>query len=342
METYADEKRLMHRISAYAGRPDYVQGGGGNTSVKFNGGLMAIKASGYTLGEITEDKGYVTVDYGMIRAYYDSVDKNGGRDFEKESLEVNLKSISLLPGMEEKRPSVEVGFHSFLRKIVIHTHSVYANVLCCSAEGRDAAGEILQGSGIRHMFLPYIDPGFSLTLAIKEAAEDFERRNGAAPDAIFLGSHGVIVHSGDAGEAMEIHETINARVRAHFGLEAFPDPAVKQKGNAFCGDTPFLKEFIIKNGAGEDYFKALRLYPDLLVYTAGRLGNVIRIGPVTGEVVYRCGGKEAQTIEETLAGAAFVIDSIRAAGLTLRQMDEAGALFINNWESEKYRAGLMK
>ena len=74
--TYQNEKKLMYKISAYAGQPAYVQGGGGNTSVKFDGRLMAIKASGYTLGEITEEKGYVTVDYEMIRRYYDAVDKN--------------------------------------------------------------------------------------------------------------------------------------------------------------------------------------------------------------------------------------------------------------------------
>ena len=35
------------RVSQAAGaRADYVQGGGGNTSVKLPGGLMAIKASG--------------------------------------------------------------------------------------------------------------------------------------------------------------------------------------------------------------------------------------------------------------------------------------------------------
>ena len=38
------------RVSQSTGaRADYVQGGGGNTSVKLPGGLMAIKASGFCL-----------------------------------------------------------------------------------------------------------------------------------------------------------------------------------------------------------------------------------------------------------------------------------------------------
>jgi rhamnose utilization protein RhaD (predicted bifunctional aldolase and dehydrogenase) len=225
-KNYTQEKRAMHRISSYAGRPEYVQGGGGNTSVKFDDSLMAIKASGYTLGEITGDKGYVTVDYPKIRRYYDSVDKDAGRDYEKESLEVNLSSIVLLPGMEEKRPSVEVGFHSFLSRNVIHTHSVYANVLCCSEEGAGAAQDIFSGSGIGVLFLPSIDPGFTLTLFIKESLDAYGKENGRAPDALFLNNHGLIVQGEDADAAINIHETVNEKIKKHFGLKDFACPAV--------------------------------------------------------------------------------------------------------------------
>jgi rhamnose utilization protein RhaD (predicted bifunctional aldolase and dehydrogenase) len=45
-----DFARVSQKIGA---RSDYVQGGGGNTSVKLGGGLMAIKASGYRLCDIT-------------------------------------------------------------------------------------------------------------------------------------------------------------------------------------------------------------------------------------------------------------------------------------------------
>lgn len=45
------------RVSQAAGaRADYVQGGGGNTSVKLPGGLMAIKASGFCLSDIRPDR----------------------------------------------------------------------------------------------------------------------------------------------------------------------------------------------------------------------------------------------------------------------------------------------
>lgn len=157
---YREGKEELVRISSYAGaRGDYVQGGGGNTSVKLDGRLMAIKASGYTLGEITEDTGYVTADYQKIRAYYNAADPGEDRDFETESLQAALDSVELLPGMEDRRPSVEIGFHAFLKRCVIHTHSVYANILCCSAEGRGVAGQVFGETGLSYAFIPYINPG---------------------------------------------------------------------------------------------------------------------------------------------------------------------------------------
>ncbi len=336
------QKEEMKTISSYAGnKPDYVQGGGGNTSVKFDGQLMAIKASGYTLAEITTEKGYVTVDYPTIREYYNLVDTAADKDFEKESLAVNLSSIRLLDGMEEKRPSVEVGFHSFLSRCVIHTHSVYANVLCCSEEGRSIAGNIF-GPGGSYLFMPYIDPGFRLTLGIKQAVDAFAARCGNAPDAIFLDNHGLIVHNDDAQTAIRIHEAVNGKIREYLNLENFPQPRIKKVEGGYVSDTDYLMQFVQKKGIGEAYFNTLQLYPDQLVYLGGKFGTSIEVDPLLGRVLYKGGEKEAQTMEETLLGVVYVANSIEKAGLTLRQMDEGSAYFINNWESEKYRSKLAK
>lgn len=338
---YSEGKTQLKNISSYAGaRKDYVQGGGGNTSTKFDDRLMAIKASGYTLGEITEEKGYVTVDYRKIIDYYNTVDTTQDKDFEKESLEAALGSVELLPGMENKRPSVEVGFHAFLKKCVIHTHSVYANILCCCEEGREVADSVFAGTGLKYVFIPYIDPGFRLTFAVKSATAAFEKQHGAAPDVIFLENHGVIVHADTDAEAIAMHEKVNNRIREHFGVDAFPAPAIIQAGQGYASDTEYLKGFIQRFGASEEYFNGLKLYPDQLVYLGGKMGSAIQIRD--GEVIYTTAEKEAVTMEETLLGAVYVIDMIEKAGLHLRQMDEKGVSFISNWESEKYRAQQIK
>jgi ribulose-5-phosphate 4-epimerase/fuculose-1-phosphate aldolase len=336
-------KEQMGFISAVIGaRKDYVQGGGGNTSVKFDDKIMAIKASGYSLEEVSAEKGYVMVDYRKIRQYYDSVNTEEQKDYEKESLEMNLKSVLPDKGKEQLRPSVEVGFHSFLKDCVIHTHSVYANVLCCSCEGRGIAKKIFKGSGIRYLFIPYIDPGFRLTLAIKQALENFEIEYGAAPDVIFLENHGMIVHADGAKTAVTMNDLVNQKIKGYLLMDLFDFPKIKKASSGYVNDSALLKQFIIDSNANEEYFNNLKLYPDQLVYIGNKLGNKIFIDSKAGEITYFTGEKEAQAIEETLLGVAYVIESVRKAGLTLKQMDEKGASFINNWESEKYRSQLMK
>jgi rhamnose utilization protein RhaD (predicted bifunctional aldolase and dehydrogenase) len=332
---YQEEKDKMERISNYVGKiKAYVQGGGGNTSIKFDDTLMAIKASGYTLQEVTADQGYVIVDYQKIRQYYNTINKATQKDYEKESLEVGLNSIVSLDKKEQKRPSVEVGFHSFLKRCVIHTHSVYANVLCCSEEGQQKAAEIFIGSGFNYLFIPYINPGFELTLAIKEA---MLQEN----DIIFLENHGVIVHNDDDIKTIKIHEEMNMRIKEYFNIPEFPQPRIRQAGEIFISDTLFLKEFIINNKVNQEYFSTLNLYPDQLVYIGRKMGHLIRIDN-NGGISYYTGNKEAQAIEETLLGVLFIIDMIKKSGLTLKQMKEEDAFFINNWESEKYRSQLIK
>jgi len=338
---YGEGKAQLVSISSYAGaRKDYVQGGGGNTSVKFDDKLMAIKASGYTLGEITPDKGYVTVNYQKILDYYNTVDASADKDFEKESLEVSLGSVELLPGMENKRPSVEVGFHAFLKKCVIHTHAVYANILCCSEEGREIAKNAIKNANIGFVFIPYIDPGFRLTLEVKNAVDKYKAEHGIAPDLIFLENHGVIAHGNSDEEAIAVHEIANNCIKDYLRLDAFPTPRTKGSADGFASDTAYLKDFLARYNADEAYFNALKIYPDQLVYLGGKMGSDIRIQ--NGEILYTTGEKEAQTIEETLQGVVYVIDMIAKVGLKLRQMDDKGADFINNWESEKYRSQQIK
>ena len=133
-------------ISQYAGtRADYTQGGGGNTSVKDDQGkLMLIKASGYRLADIDETTAFVAVDKNLIKNYYDNVDLSVEKDYEKESAELNKNSVVALEGIAVLRPSVEVGFHAILKKYVVHTHSVYANILTCATEGEEIAEKLFK------------------------------------------------------------------------------------------------------------------------------------------------------------------------------------------------------
>ena len=54
---------ISHQIGANI---SYIQGGGGNTSVKINNNLMAIKSSGTNLIDMSKEKGQTLVDFKKI------------------------------------------------------------------------------------------------------------------------------------------------------------------------------------------------------------------------------------------------------------------------------------
>lgn len=338
---YSKAKQDMKKISNYAGnRLDYVQGGGGNTSVKFDDKLMAIKASGYTLAETEVDKGYVTVDYTKIKDYYDNLDISIDKDYSSESHNVNMDSIVLLDGMEEKRPSVEVGFHSFLYRCVIHTHSVYANILTCIENSESIINELFKESNYGIAYVPYVDPGFKLTICVKNAVDKFISDNGKRPDVIFMQNHGIIVSNDDADTAIKIHDNVNEFIKKELGITDYPKPLIKGEDNDFHSDTDYIKTFIKNNNLDITYFENLKLYPDQLIYIGKRLGKEVQID--NGDILYRCKEKEATTIEETLLAVVFIIQEISKIGYTLKEMDDNSVDFINNWESEKYRSQMLK
>lgn len=340
---YYQEKKRMKTISKYAGgRLDFVQGGGGNTSYKFDDNIMAIKASGYSMLEVEEENGYVTVDYAAIKKKYEKLAQKKDVNVEKETLAINLDCISLLPGMENKRPSVEVGFHSYLKRAVVHTHSVYSNILCCSEEGEQMAEQIFGGSDLNYIFIPFINPGFKLSMYVKEKVNEYESVRGKYPELIFMESHGIIASKNDAYEAMVIHNRANDMIREYFACSQFPEPKIAASCDQFVSNTPFLKEFIKSFHADEAFFNTTILYPDQLVYLGANLGDTILIDAKKGTITYKMGYNQARVVEDVITGIAYIISEITRTGLRLKQLCNKGIDFIRNWESEKYRASIAK
>lgn len=328
-------------ISQYAGsRADYTQGGGGNTSVKNSeNGAMLIKASGYRLVDINENTAFVAVDKKKIKDYYESVDLSVKKDYEKESAEVSKNSVIAITGMATLRPSVEVGFHAILKKYVIHTHSVYANILTCSQEGEELAAKLFKDKDFGFIFLPYINPGFELTLAMKNKIDEYVNKTGRYPEVIFMKNHGLVVTGDYIDRVKAVNTDVNETIRKYFGLaDDFRSVTLVETENGFESYTALVKDFVKNNVLNKTLLDEIPLYPDQLVY----LNNILAHSPQTlvvkdGRVYYNADIKQATTLEETLAAYLFVITAIKNAKLTVSTMNEKEVDFINNWEAEKYR-----
>jgi len=119
--------------------PDYVQGGGGNTSVKITNSLMAIKASGYFLKNISLKTGISFVNFKKIKSFINKKKNTSEEDLTSaiNNQQLNIKNFRYL------KPSIETGFHAiYPKKFIIHSHIVYANILLCSTQGQKILNKI--------------------------------------------------------------------------------------------------------------------------------------------------------------------------------------------------------
>lgn len=344
------KKELLElvKISQKIGkRVDYVQGGGGNISVKLDGELMAIKASGYRLNQVSLEDGFVVVNYEKIRKFYDEVDFNLEKDYEKESMQTALNN-TLKINDKNLRPSVEVGFHSILDKYVIHSHSVYANILTCSENGKKIFDDIMKENGYSYIWIPYINPGFSLTLMIKDELSKISiSEKEKLPKIIMMENHGLIVTSDSLNDVINLHERVNELIKKSLGItQRYPKiKLIKIEENKFKSKTSFVANFIKQNNVTDEFFDRFPLYPDQLVYLNTNIYNdqgKMKIISSTGEVIYNTSFLEALAMEETLVAYLYVLYQIERLNLGIRIMTQDQTNFIKNWESEAYRKKLLK
>lgn len=341
---FTDHKSMLEdyaRLSqTVGGRRDYVQGGGGNTSVKLDETRMAVKASGFRLSDVTSDAAYAVMDFSALRAFYQSHKREEFADVEKTGAQAAKDATLSIDGLMRLRPSVEAGFHSLLGRFVIHSHSVYANLACCAVEMETILAEALKDASFAWGSVPYIDPGARLSFAILEEYRRVTERFGEAPGVLFMQNHGMIVHAETADACLRLHEEANERIAAYFGL----------KNGAFLetGSEQYIAERIRGGTHAASFFMEEPLYPDQMVFFIGTLefgaGNApegkVRLDLDTGALSFGVNELQARALTDTLAAVLFIEEHVSKNRYTLSTMGEQAKAFIANWESEKYRKSL--
>ena len=196
----------------------YVQGGGGNTSLKTNGTEMFIKASGKFLADIDDETGFLSVDWLFL--------KSNIANCVTEQDYFMLLTQSKLTESSSNRPSIETGFHALLDNCTIHTHSVWVNLLTCSKEGESLVRELFPAA----IWVDYATPGLALTQAISKQLD------GCQEAVIFLQNHGVVISAPNPKLAYNSHEIITATLRnAYPFLADFGEVRLSHDSHAFDG-----------------------------------------------------------------------------------------------------------
>lgn len=339
-------KQFINLANEIGNRVDYVQGGGGNISAKLDDNKMVIKASGYKFSQITKNNGFAVLDYNNVRKFYNEINPCEDKDYEQIGSAFVSENIIELENIKKLRPSVEAGFHSILDTFVIHTHSVYANVLTCAVDGNKLIEKCFANKDYGVLFIEFTNPGFWLTYRILQARNEYTEKHGKKPTVIFMENHGVIVTDDNAEKCMALHEDVNSTIIKFYSLPHFPEMKLIETDGKIFSDTEYLKSYFLKK-VPTTLFDDYILYPDQLVYLNG--DSVIgsskddkKLHINYGNLEYNCTYAQAQNIEENLLAYIYVIDCIEEIGYKVQNMPQSGIDFIANWESEKYRKSLSK
>ena len=172
-------------LSHAFGTPEYVKAGGGNTSCK-TADTLWVKPSGTTLAGLKPET-FVAMDRAALARLYSA--SAPAEATAREELVKNMMAAAVKPETPG-RASVEAPLHdSITARYVVHTHPAAVNGLTCAVGGRAAAARLFPDA----LWVPYIDPGYTLCMAVREAIQLYKAEKGVEPSLMFLENHGVFV-----------------------------------------------------------------------------------------------------------------------------------------------------
>lgn len=343
-------------LSHEFGTDAFVLGGGGNSSCKDRKTLW-IKPSGTTLADMGPDD-FVALDRGKLKKVTRMKPPADAAEREAKVKDLMMKAVRAESA--GKRPSVESPLHdAFEATYVVHTHPALVNGLTCSANGEAACERLFPDA----LWIPYVDPGYKLSIHVRDAMERFRREKGAAPGMVVIQNHGVFVGGREPDEVRRTYGTLMDTLQDEYAardiemeLELADTPPVEE----IIATQNLLKRilgdeeaaFIVSCGRFEpaegpltpDHMVYSRAFPFVGIPTAetveafraqhGYPPKVV----VTPNAAYGIGRteKDARLALDLARDGAVVQQLTRAFG-GVHFMDESAREFIENWEVESYR-----
>ena len=355
-----EPKQALAAISFFAGnRFDLVQAGGGNTSAKIDENVMLVKASGINLSEVTENTGYVPVDYTAIRDFLSNYNFAHHDKKQRETAANEAMSDSRLS--DTGKPSIETFLHALLSTHTLHTHPISINVLAAQRNWKQALLTIWPDA----ICVPYHTPGIDLALAMADEMNAYTVKHGHFPKVVFLQNHGLIVSSNDPTEVVELTNEVTQLVEQEIGMDLSRYRNVTPLQNLLekldfsalsitCNDDVTIQE----NLFNED--PATRIWPfcpDTLIYCGVRpvfLENLSDLAPiqkyadmyqdhpkvlVVNQQVYFIANslKKAREAQDLFKFHLLVTQHSQE---DLQRLKLSEVAYLSNWDAEKYRQGV--
>jgi rhamnose utilization protein RhaD (predicted bifunctional aldolase and dehydrogenase)/NAD(P)-dependent dehydrogenase (short-subunit alcohol dehydrogenase family) len=199
-------KELIEISKYYGNDKEYVIAGGGNTSYKDNETIW-IKASGQSLAELTEE-GLVSLNRAKLQVISSKVYSENSSEREQQVLTDMFAGIT--DAVKNKRPSVETSLHEIIQyKYVVHLHPTLINGILCSRNAKSLTNKLF---GESVLFVPYIDPGYTLFKKLESEIISYREKNKHDPKIIFLENHGSFVGADTTEEIKSIYTEIILKI----------------------------------------------------------------------------------------------------------------------------------
>lgn len=345
-------------LSHEFGVPKYIKAGGGNTSAK-NDTTMWIKPSGITLIEL-QPATFVAVSRDKVAELYEV--KPPANVHDREAMVKDMVVGSVCPGYKG-RPSVETPLHNaFEAPYVVHTHPPMVNGMTCATGGRARFESLFPGT----VWVEFIDPGYALSIHVRNAIETYKKAHGKEPTVIFMENHGVLVAGNTAAEIRKTYADIHAVLQKEYDKAGIPvelkfgkaaDAATIEKtkaqikvtfGEAAAG-VVYERPFTVAGGPiSPDHIVYMRTHalfgeptpenaaafakkhsfkPRIISCAAGVFG----LGPTE---------REAGLAIELARDGAIIMQLAPAFG-GIQYMTQRAVDFIDSWEVEQYRRSLV-
>jgi rhamnose utilization protein RhaD (predicted bifunctional aldolase and dehydrogenase) len=323
MMPIADVAQLESLCARLGADPQYVQGGGGNASLKHEDALW-VKASGTWLANATREQIFVPVRLDAVRA--------GIQAGEEDPVSRNVV------GAQSLRPSIETTLHALLpHRIVLHLHSIAAMSAAIRLDGQDFAARRLAGLSWR--WIPYHRPGLPLTRAVAHATQ-------GVCDILLLANHGVVVGAEDCAGAEALIRDVERRLREPARDVPIPDLDAMNR-LAGQADMRLPRDAPVHSIACDptSFRRALQgpLFPDQVVF----LGPIVHRHPAPSDAVFALVEGRGVLVSPSvtpgqqamLLALALLLHATPAqADIVALAAEEVAALA--GWEAERYRIAL--
>ena len=182
----------INKFCEFIGKnPLFVQGAGGNVSIKKNN-ILLVKASGTWLSDAMLKNIFVPVDLNHLK---DNIDKK------------NFSVVPIVNNNISLKPSIETLMHALINaKIVLHLHSIDILSILVRKNVSEILNDLLDND-ISWDLIPYKKPGAKLAESIYKSLQKNPKTQ-----VLFLKNHGVVISANSLKEVIKIFNKLNVLI----------------------------------------------------------------------------------------------------------------------------------